>query len=196
MVRSIHVVHEGALWGPHRIGLHMTYEWTNAEATNHGNGASGTVGVAKLAVVVSAPNSSARLVRTEWHMVFNCAGTATGVAITPDWPLDQRVNSLCVAQFAGSTAVPDAFATRDPNTVLVAPLVARWANQSFATSQGSVILDTGGQITSHAERMTPPAGGWQVAAGFTWNDDAGFVTGFGSNFRWNWRAEIAALWRL
>lgn len=174
----------------------MTYEWTNLSATNHGNSTTGLVNVATHAVTVGAPSSSARLVRTEWHFSLNLAGTATGVAITPDWPLDQVCASVCVAQFAGDTAVPDAYGPRDPNTVLFAPLGITYANQSFASSQGSVAMDTGGVLVSKAERMTPPVGGWQVSAGFTWFDDAGFVSGFGSNFRWHWRAELAALWRL
>lgn len=174
----------------------MTYEWTNLAATNSGNGASALVSIPTTAVTVGAPNSSARLVRTEWHMQLSLAGTGTGIAITPDWPIKQVASSVCVAQFAGSSAVPDAYGPRDPNTVITAPLEAVWANQTFASSQGAVLLTTRGLITSKAERMTPPAGGWQVAAGFTWFDDAGFVTGFGSGFRWHWRAELAALWRL
>lgn len=174
----------------------MTYTWTNGSATNHGNAASGTVTTPTRTLVVGAPSTTARLVRTEWHFQLSLAGTATGVAITPDWPIKQVASSVCVAQFAGDTAIPDAYGPRDPNTILTAPLEAVWANQTFATSQGAVLLTTRGLVTSQAERMTPPAGGWQVSSGFTWFDDAGFVTGFGSNFRWNWRAELAALWRL
>lgn len=174
----------------------MTYEWTNLGATGSGNNASALVTSPRAAVTVGAPNSTARLVRTEFHFSLSLAGTATGVAITPNWPLLQRCAAVCVAQFAGDTTIPDAYGPRDPNTVLYAPVELVGANQSFATSQGTVYLSTPGLQTSKAERMTPPAGGWQVQAGFTWLDDAGFVTGFGSNFRWSWRAELAALWRL
>lgn len=174
----------------------MTYEWTNGAATNAGNGATGTVNVATHALTVGAPNSTARLVRTEFHFLLTLAGTATGISITPDWPIKQVCAAVCVAQFAGDTAVPDPYAPRDPNTVLYAPVELVWANQTFASSQGAVALATRGLLVSKAERMTPPAGGWQVSVGFTWNDDAGFVTGFGSGFRWHWRAELAVLWRL
>lgn len=174
----------------------MTYEWTGLSATANGNPASGLVTTPRLLVTVGAPNASARLVRTEWHCELSLAGTATGVAITPEWPLRQVCQSRVDAQFAGSTAVPDAYGPRDPNTVLQAPLRCLYAGVSFASSQGTVLLSTGEMVTSHAERMTPPAGGWQVSGGLTWFDDAGFVSGFGSNFRWHWRAELAALWRL
>lgn len=174
----------------------MTYEWTNGSALNSGNGASGTVSVPTHALTVGAPNSTARLVRTEFRFSLELAGTATGILITPDWPLKQNCAAVCVAQFAGDSTVPDPYAPRDPNTVLYAAVDLVWAQQSFSTSQGSVFLRTDGTLVSKAERMTPPVGGWQVSAGFTWNDDAGFVTGFGSGFRWHWRADMACLWRL
>lgn len=174
----------------------MTYQWTNGDATNAGNGATGTVNTNVTALTVGAPNASARLVRTELHFLLTLAGTATGVSITPDWPIKQVCAAVAVAQFAGSTAAADPYATRDPNAVLYAPVELVWANQTFATSQGAVALATRGLLVSKAERMTPPAAGWQVKLGFTWNDDAGFVSGFGSGFRWHWRAEMACLWRL
>lgn len=190
------MVHVGTPRAPEGLASGMTYEWTNGSAVNQGNPATGLVNTATHALTVGAPNSTARLVRTEFHFRMTLAGTATGVAITPEWPIRQYCAAVCVAQAAGSSVVPDPYASRDPDTVLYAPVETVEAGVSFSSSQGFTVLATDGLLVSKAERMTPPVGGWQVSAGFTWNDGAGFVTGFGSNFRWQWQATMACLWRL
>jgi hypothetical protein len=172
----------------------VTHEWTALDATNSGNPTTGVVNTNLRALVLGAPNSTAKLLRTLFWFQLTLAGTATGVAITPDWPLKQVCATAVDAQFAGDTTVPDPYGIRPSGRVISAPLNIVYANQSFASSQGSVVLTTGGVISSAGERLTPPGAGWQVAVGFTWNDDAGFVSGFGSNFRWHWRARLDVLW--
>lgn len=189
------MVHVGQTSRPKGMQAGMGYSWTDAHATNSGNPTTGVVGTVLTALTVGAPSAGAKLQRTELRFLLTLAGTATGVAITPDWPLKQVCMAVAVAQFAGDTALADPYGVRDPNTVLVAPVDFVGANQSFASSQGSVVLSTAGLLTSQAQRNTPPSGGWQVRLGFRWDDDAGFVSGFGSNFRWHWRADMACLWR-